>query len=139
MMEGWTGVSLKNIFSKAKWPAGYTAGLFACAPLFLASYFLASPTRADYLPASVSRYNFPMRHSFEEVQQIARELPVNQRILLANSLWESAEAGEEATEAEIAAVWEPEIARRVEEIKSGIAVTCSLAEVEADLRAVLGA
>jgi putative addiction module component (TIGR02574 family) len=80
-----------------------------------------------------------MRHTYEEVQQFARELPVDQRILLANSLWESADAGdEEASEAEIAATWEPEIARRVEEIKAGSAVTCSLAEVEADLRAVVG-
>jgi uncharacterized tellurite resistance protein B-like protein len=80
-----------------------------------------------------------MRHTYEEVQQLARELPEDQRILLANSVWESADAGEEeAGEAEITAVWEPEIARRVEEIKAGTAVTYSLAEVEADLRAVVG-
>jgi putative addiction module component (TIGR02574 family) len=80
-----------------------------------------------------------MGHTFEEVQQIARELPEDQRIRLANSLWESADAdGDEASEAEIAAAWEPEITRRVEEIKAGTAVTCSLAEVEADLRTVVG-
>ncbi|MGO8733667.1 MAG: addiction module protein [Terriglobia bacterium] len=77
-----------------------------------------------------------MSHTFEEVQQFARELPEDQRILLANSLWESADAGED--DAAITAAWEPEIARRVEEIKAGTAVTCSLAEVEADLRAVVG-
>jgi putative addiction module component (TIGR02574 family) len=82
----------------------------------------------------VSRNNLPMRHTFEEVQQFARELPEDQRILLATSLWESADAGED----EINAAWEPEIARRVEEIKAGTAVTYSLAEVEADLRAVVG-
>jgi putative addiction module component (TIGR02574 family) len=76
-----------------------------------------------------------MQHTFEEVQQFAQELPEDQRILLANSLWESADAGED--EAEITAAWEPEIARRVEEIKAGAAVTYSLAEVEADLRAVV--
>jgi hypothetical protein len=59
-----------------------------------------------------------MRHTGEEVQLFARELPEDQRILLETSLWESA--------------------RRVEEIKAGTAVTCSLAEVEADLRAVVG-
>ena len=80
-----------------------------------------------------------MRHTYEEVQQIARELPEDQRILLANSLWENADADEdEAGEAEISAAWEPEIARRVEEIKAGTAVTYSLAEVEADLRAIAG-
>jgi putative addiction module component (TIGR02574 family) len=77
-----------------------------------------------------------MQHTFEEVRQFARELPEDQRILLANSLWESAEAGQD--EAEITAAWEPEIARRVEEIKAGTAVAYSLAEVEADLRAVVG-
>jgi putative addiction module component (TIGR02574 family) len=75
-----------------------------------------------------------MRHTYEEVRQFARELPEDQRILLATSLWESADASEE----EIAAAWEPEIARRVEEIKAGTAVTYSLAEVEADLRTVVG-
>jgi len=85
---------------------------------------------------SVLRYNLPMQHTFEEVQQFARELPEDQRILLATSLWDSADA--DADEAEIAAAWEPEIARRVEEIKAGTAVTYSLAEVEADLRAVVG-
>jgi putative addiction module component (TIGR02574 family) len=81
-------------------------------------------------------YNLPMQHTFEEVQQFAQELPEDQRILLANSLWESADAGQD--EAEITAAWEPEIARRVEEIKAGTAVTYSLAEVEADLQAVVG-
>ena len=75
-----------------------------------------------------------MQHTFEEVQQFARELPEDQRILLATLLWESTDASED----EIAAAWEPEIARRVEEIKAGTAVTYSLAEVEADLRAVVG-
>ena len=82
----------------------------------------------------ISRYNLPMQHTFEEVQQFAHELPEEQRILLATSLWESTDASED----EIAAAWEPEIARRVEEIKAGTAVTYSLAEVEADLRAVVG-
>lgn len=90
-------------------------------------------------PKSVSRYNLAMTHTYEEVQQFARELPEDQRVRLANSLWESADGfGDEAGEAEIAAAWEPEIGRRVEEIKAGKAVTYSLAEVEADLRAATG-
>jgi hypothetical protein len=60
-----------------------------------------------------SRYNLPMPHSFEEVRQIASELPVDQRILLANSLWESVDpADSAATEAELDAAWDGEIARR---------------------------
>jgi len=84
---------------------------------------------------SISRYNLRMPHSYEEVQQFASELPVNQRILLANSLRESVDRGEfDATEVEVDAVWDAEIGRRVAEIKAGSAVTCSLEEVEADLR-----
>ena len=87
---------------------------------------------------SVSRYNFAMTHTFEEVRQFAQELPEDQRLLLANSLWEGTDTTDEADESEIAARWEPEILRRVEEIKSGTAITYSLAEVEADLRAATG-
>jgi putative addiction module component (TIGR02574 family) len=79
-----------------------------------------------------------MPHSYEEVRQIASELPEDQRILLANSLWESVGPCEdETTETEIDAAWDDEIARRVAEIKAGKAVTCSLEEVEADLRSIL--
>ena len=80
-----------------------------------------------------------MQHTYEEVRQIACELPEDQRVLLAASLWESLDHGEiDATEAEIAAAWDGEIARRVAEIKAGTAVTFSLQEVEADLRAIAG-
>jgi len=80
-----------------------------------------------------------MPHSFEEVRQIAHELPEDQRALLANSLWESLDASEnDATEAEIDAAWDGEIERRVAEIKAGTAVTYSLEEVEAGLRAIVG-
>jgi len=86
----------------------------------------------------IPRYNLPMPHSYEEVRQIAHELPEDQRILLANSLWESTvPAGTEAAEDEIDAAWGPEIERRVAEIKAGTAVTYSLEEVEAELRAIV--
>ena len=78
-----------------------------------------------------------MVHTYEEVQQFACELPVDQRILPPDSLWESVEHGEfDATEAEVDAAWDAEIGSRVAEIKAGSAMTCSLAEVEADLRRV---
>jgi hypothetical protein len=77
-----------------------------------------------------------MPHTYEEVQQFARVLPEAQRIRLANSLWESTQ--DEASDAEIAAAWEPEIARQVEQIKAGTAVTYSLTEIEMDLRAITG-
>ncbi len=84
---------------------------------------------------SVARYNFRMAHTYEEVHQIACELPVDQRILLANSLWESIERGEfDASEAEVDAAWDAEIGRRVAEIKTGSAVNCLLEDIAADLR-----
>lgn len=87
----------------------------------------------------IPRYNLPMPHTYEEVRQIAYELPKDQRILLANSLWESADSEEcDATEAEIDAAWDGEIARRVAAIKAGTAVTYSMQEVEEDLRAIVG-
>ena len=80
-----------------------------------------------------------MPHTYEEVRRFAHELPEDQQILLANSLWESAFAGEaEASESEIAEAWDAEIAQRVGEIKAGAAVTYSLQEVEADLRSIVG-
>ena len=61
-----------------------------------------------------------MQHSFEEVSQIAHALPEEQRIQLANSLYESVIHDEpEGSEAEIAAAWDDEIKRRLDEIDSG--------------------
>ncbi len=78
-----------------------------------------------------------MQHSFEEVSQIAHELPEDQRLLLANSLLESVNDQDEATEAQLAAAWDEEIARRVAEIKSGTAASCSLEDLTSDLRSIV--
>ena len=59
-----------------------------------------------------------MPHSFEEVRQIACQLPAEQRILLANSLWDSVDTGEDDA-AGIEAAWGVEIKRRLDEIDSG--------------------
>jgi len=80
-----------------------------------------------------------MPHTFEEAEKIVFELPEDQRILLANSIWDSiGQAESDATETEVNAAWDPEIGRRVAEIKAGTAVTYSAEEVEADLRAIVG-
>ena len=61
-----------------------------------------------------------MQHSFEEVQQLAHSLPEDQRIQLANSLYESViTEGLGGSEAEIEAAWGDEIKRRIDEIDSG--------------------
>jgi putative addiction module component (TIGR02574 family) len=75
-----------------------------------------------------------MPRSFEEVRQIANELPVNQRILLANSLLESAvPAEDEATEPEVDAAWDAEIKRRLEEIDSGAVELIPWEQVRAEM------
>jgi putative addiction module component (TIGR02574 family) len=80
-----------------------------------------------------------MTLSYEEVRKIAYELPDEQRILLAESLCESVDIREnDVSVAEVDAAWDSEIARRVAEIKAGTAMTYSLEEVEADLRAIVG-
>jgi len=80
-----------------------------------------------------------MAPSFEQVRQLAQQLPEDQRIQLANSLWESVDTEEaDVTEAEIAAAWDGEIERRVAEIEAGTAVTYTLQDIEADLRTIVG-
>jgi putative addiction module component (TIGR02574 family) len=78
-----------------------------------------------------------MPHSLEEVRQLAHDLPEDQRLLLANSLLESVSDQPGATEAQLAAAWDEEIARRVAEIKAGTAATCSLDDLTSDLRSIV--
>jgi putative addiction module component (TIGR02574 family) len=59
-----------------------------------------------------------MQPSFEKIRQLAHALPEEQRIELANSLYESVEPPE-ANDAEIEAAWSDEIKRRLDEIDSG--------------------
>lgn len=60
-----------------------------------------------------------MQPSFEEVERLAHALPEDQRIRLANSLYESVADEEHASAAEVEAAWGAEIKRRLEEIDSG--------------------
>ena len=69
-----------------------------------------------------------MPHSFEEVRQIACQLPAEQRILLANSLWDSVDTGEDDA-AGIEAAWGVEIKRRLDEIDSGAVKLVPLEDV----------
>jgi len=93
-----------------------------------------------------------MQMSYEQLRDHSLALSVEERRQLADSLlasldeeesnwgerWESAELGYETTDQhELSTEWKAEIARRVEEIKSGRAVTYSLAEIEAALSAVV--
>lgn len=84
---------------------------------------------------SDSRYNLPMQPSFEEVEKLVRALPEEERIRLANSLYESIAEEEQASEAEIEAAWGDEIKRRLDEIDSGKVEMISHEEFLAHLNA----
>ena len=77
-----------------------------------------------------------MEHSYEEVHQIAHALPEEDRIRLANSLYDSIEADEgEEPEAEVAAAWDVETKRRLDEIDSGAVELIPLEDVLARMDA----
>lgn len=79
-----------------------------------------------------------MPRSLEEVLQLAYELPEDQRILLANELWESVASEEEgASEAEIEEAWNSEIKRRLDEIDSGAVEMIPGEQVRAEMIASL--
>lgn len=82
----------------------------------------------------IPRYNHSMPHTYEEVRQIASELPEAQRILLANSLWESV-GSDSGNAAEIEAEWDGEIKRRLDEIDSGAVQMVPLEDVFARMDA----
>lgn len=93
-------------------------------------------SRATLSEITDSRYNSAMEHSYEEVRQLAHELPEDQRILLARSLYESIEKEQEdMSETEISAAWDDEIKRRLDEIDSGKVEMIPLDEVLADMDA----
>ena len=75
-----------------------------------------------------------MSPDYQQVQQLAHALPVNERLMLASELLEDVEYrpfGEDDS------AWEAEIARRVAEIHAGTAETCSLDELISDARSIL--
>jgi putative addiction module component (TIGR02574 family) len=82
------------------------------------------------------RYNLSMPHSFEEVRQIACQLPADQRILLANSLWESVDTSSEGA-AGVEAAWDSEIQLRLNAIDSGTVEMVPLEDVLARMDARL--
>ena len=79
-----------------------------------------------------------MAPTLQQVQQLAHELPLNERILLASNLLDEIEAIAPDTFAGNDAAWEAEIARRVAEVETGTAETCTMEELEADMRSILG-
>jgi putative addiction module component (TIGR02574 family) len=76
-----------------------------------------------------------MQPSYEEVEKLAQALPQDQRIRLANSLYESVSDEEQASEAGIEAAWDNEIKRRLDEIDSGKVKMISHEEFLANLDA----
>lgn len=76
-----------------------------------------------------------MQPSYEEVEKLAYALPEDQRIRLANSLYESVGDEERASEAEIEAAWGDEIKRRLDEIDSGAVELIPMEDVLARMNA----
>jgi len=77
-----------------------------------------------------------MPHSFEEVRQIASQLPADQRVLLANSLWESVDTSSEDA-AGVEAAWDSEVLLRLNAIDSGTVEMVPLDDVLARMDARL--
>jgi len=79
-----------------------------------------------------------MANTLKDVQELALSLPPNQRLMLADWLYESVEEGDAASETEVSAAWDAEIKRRLDEIDSGqvemIPGEVVLAEMEARRR-----
>jgi putative addiction module component (TIGR02574 family) len=66
------------------------------------------------------RYNLSMPLNFEEVHQLALELPYDDREKLSEELWWSLHPpADDLPQEEIDVAWGAEIARRIEEIDSG--------------------
>ncbi len=90
------------------------------------------------LANTVSSYNLSMPYSFEEVRQLAHQLPPDQQILLAESLLSgTGPADEQLSAAEVDAAWGDEIKRRLDEIDSGKAKMGSHEKFVADLDAYI--
>lgn len=71
----------------------------------------------------------------EELSERARDLSPEDRALLAESLLESLP---DESESEAEAAWDREIARRVEQVKSGTARLFSAEDVHAEARRIYG-
>lgn len=79
-----------------------------------------------------------MEHSYEEVHQLAHALPEQERIRLANSLYDSiGTAEDQESEADVSAAWDAEIKRRLDEIDSGAVEMIPLEDVLARMDARL--
>jgi putative addiction module component (TIGR02574 family) len=62
---------------------------------------------------------FEMSTNFEEIMADAMKLPLRERVRLAQQLVSTLDDAEEATGADIAALWVDEAERRLEELRSG--------------------
>jgi len=77
-----------------------------------------------------------MNARVDQLLQEAMCLPETDRVSLANALYESLDGiGEDS--AEVAAAWDNEIARRVDEIRSGKAKMIPLDQVRSNLEAAI--
>lgn len=74
-----------------------------------------------------------MSPEMSDLLKRALALPVDERAALANTLFDSLEGGDESVQA----AWDEEIARRIEDLKAGKAVTVSWEELHRELLAMV--
>ncbi len=76
-----------------------------------------------------------MSHSLKEIRELVLALPPNQRLMLANEIYESVGEEDAEDEVDVSAAWDEEIKRRLDEIDSGKVKLLSYEEVLADMDA----
>lgn len=75
--------------------------------------------------------------AFEELRDRAMQLPLPERLELAEALFDSVDEDEDADPAVVEAAWAEEIGRRVDEFDAGTAESSPIADVFARVRARL--
>ena len=78
-----------------------------------------------------------MPRSIKELEQLVLELPPNQRLALADWIYESVDAEDAEDEDEVSAAWDEEIKSRLDEIDSGKVKMITHEEFIADLDAYI--
>lgn len=83
--------------------------------------------------AAAARYNEVMSPEVSDLLKRALALPVDERAALANSLLDSLETTNESVQE----AWDKEVARRIEDLKAGKAVTVPWEELHRELLAIV--
>jgi putative addiction module component (TIGR02574 family) len=78
-----------------------------------------------------------MSPEVSELLKRALSLPIDERAALANTLLDSLDAADESAAGSIEEAWDREVARRIEDLKTGKAVTVPWEQLHRELRAMV--